>query len=269
MKFILTSFGDEVCVKSHHMNGFWKLGPHIHQFVEICCVMEGSVTLTVDKVKKTVKKGEFAVIHPFRLHQYRTSDDSKIWVGVISDRTIDSAVGQYTNNIWGEDFVFHGSDSLFNYVTSHLPPPSDEHMPIDLESPLMYNVIALYFAIMEEYVRNVPQTEIPRYGIALAKIYRYIEENFREDISIKDISTALGYSEKYISHSLSSVPNSNFRKILNQRRVTNAKANLLCSDKKIIDIAMEVGFKQERTFYRAFKEEVKMTPLAFRKKYKR
>lgn len=269
MKFILTNFGDGISIKSHHVQGLWKLGPHVHQFIEICCVMDGTLTLNVDKEQRTLKKGDFALIHPFRLHQYQTDENCRMWVGVISDQIIDSTGTQSHSHVWGEDFVFHGSDSLFDYVSDHLPPKSDEHMEIEPDSPIMYRIKAIFCAVMEEYTRKIAQTNVPSYSMALAAIYKYIEENFQNDISIKDISSALGYSEKYISHTLSSVPNSNFRKIINQRRIMNAKAKLRTSDKKIIDIAMMVGFKQERTFYRAFKEEVNMTPLEFRRKYKK
>ena len=269
MKFILTSFGDGCRMKSHHTAGVWRLGPHVHQFVELCCVMEGRVTLIVDKVKKVLGKGEIAVIHPFRIHQYIAEEDSKMWVGVISDQIIYSAGVSSLNNAWGEDFSFLASESLYNYVVDHLPPKNDEHVPVEPDSPLMYNLKALYCAVMEEFTRKVSQNGIPSYNTALALIYRYIEEHFREDITIKDISEALGYSEKYISHTLSSVPNSNFRKIINQRRVTNAKAHLLNSDRKIIDICTLVGFSQERTFYRAFRTETGMTPHEYRQRYKR
>lgn len=269
LKFILTNFGNGVSIKSHHTKGAWKLGPHVHQFIEICCVIDGTVTLMVDKVKKNVHKGDFAVIHPFRLHQYVAPEQSKMWVGVFSDQIIDGIGTPSANNVWGEDFIFRGSDSLFNYVTEHLPPESDEHMPVDFDSPLMYNVKAVYCAVMEEFATKIPQTSVPSYSMALASIYKYIEEHFKEDICIKDISDALGYSEKYISHTLAAVPNSNFRKILNQRRIANARYYLRNTDRKIIDIATLVGFKQERTFYRAFEKEVNMTPFEYRKKYRR
>ena len=268
MIFILNDFGDGVSIKSLHTNGAWKLGPHIHQFIEICCVTEGEVTLVVDKVKKKVHKGEFAVIHPFRLHQYVAPDDSKMWVGVFSDHAVDGIGTPSINNVWGEDFIFQASDSLYNYVTAHLPPKSDEHINVEMNSPLMYNIKAIYYSVMEEFTTKVPQTVIPSHSLALASIYRYIEEHFTEDITIKDISDALGYSEKYISHTLSAVPNSNFRKILNQRRIANARHYLRTTDRTVIDIATQVGFQQERTFYRAFKAEMNMTPYEFRKKYR-
>ena len=237
MKFILNSFGDSVSIKSHHVSGAWKLGPHIHQFIEICCVIDGTVTLVVDKNKKILHKGDFAVIHSFRLHQYIATDETQMWVGVFSDQIVDGLGTPSTNNIWGEDFVFTASNSLYSYVIDHLPPKNDEHMTIDQDSPLMYNAKAIYYGVMEEFVKKVPQTLIPSHSMALASIYKYIEEHFKEDIAIKNISDALGYSEKYISHTLSTIPNSNFRKILNQRRLANARYYLRSTDRKIIDIA--------------------------------
>ena len=268
LKVILTNFGEGFSIKSHHMKGFRKYGPHVHQFVEVCCVMEGTAIVIVDGVRKDLQRGDVAVIHPYRVHYIQSKADCTMWTGVFSDRIVNSFGIQAESNFWGEDFVFSCSESLLGYISEHLPPESDEHMAVEPSSSLRYNVGAIYYGIMEEFTKKVPQTKMPAYSTALARIYEYVERNFNENISIKDVSAALGYSPKYISHVLSNVPNSNFRKILNSRRITNAKWRLLNSNDKIIDIAMLVGFTQERTFYRAFKEETKMTPYAYRKRYK-
>lgn len=268
MKFILSNFGDSVSFKSHQVNGFLKNGPHMHQFLEIWCVAEGFANITLDGVKKTVKAGEIAILHPFRLHFIQTSEDCKIWNATFSDRIIDDVSANKSRYIWGEDFIFRASDTLIDYIFQHLPPESHEHTSIEPDSPIMLNLKAIYYAIMQEYMTKIPQTTVAHYNTALASIYKFIEENYREDISIADVSKALGYSEKYISLTVSQVPNSNFRKIINQRRVNYAKWALLNSNHKVIDIALECGFQQERTFYRTFKEITGHTPFNYRKIYK-
>ena len=121
---------------------------------------------------------------------------------------------------------------------------------------------------MEEYTRKVPASTKPNYTPALGRIYEYVEKHFKEDITINDVAQELGYSPKYISHTLALIPDSNFRKILNSRRIFNAKWWLLNSEKTVLEIALQAGYAQERTFYRAFKQETGITPCEFRKKYK-
>lgn len=268
MRVVLFHFGDDVCFKSYHIQGARRLGPHIHQFIQLCFVISGVANITVDGEERRLTAGDFAVIHPFRKHLIENSEDCVMWTGVLSDKLLNGFGSQITEYVWGEDFVFRGSNSLVEYVKNHLPPEHQVSMPMVQDPALLFNVRALLNAVMEEYTRKVPASTKPNYTSALGRIYEYIEKHFKEDITINDVAQALGYSPKYISHTLAWIPDSNFRKILNSRRVFNAKWWLLNSEKTVLEIALQAGYVQERTFYRAFKNETGMTPYEFRKKYK-
>lgn len=268
MRFILQFFGDDDCFRSNYMRGERTHGHHVHQFIQFCFVIEGVARVRVDGDERTLSAGEFAVIHPFRNHFIQSLDGCVMWNGIISDKLLNGLGHQTAEYVWGEDFVFRGSDSLVEYVKNHLPPERSASMPVEQGSALLYNARALFNAIMEEYTIKVPPSTKPNYTTALGRIYEYIEKHFREDITINDVAQALGYSPKYISHTLAWIPDSNFRKILNSRRIFNAKWWLLNSEKTVLEIALQAGYVQERTFYRAFKNETGMTPYEFRKKYK-
>ena len=268
MRVILSFFGDDVCFRSHHVLGAKKFGPHVHQFIQLCFVMDGVANVSVDGDKRILTAGEFAVIHPFRNHIIESLDNCVMWTGVISDKLLNGFGSQIAEYVWGEDFVFRGSESLVEYVKNHLPPERYISMPMGDDSAPVYNLRALFNAVMEEYTRKVPASTKPNYNSALGRIYEYVEKHFKEDITINDVAQGLGYSPKYISHTLALIPDSNFRKILNSRRIFNAKWWLLNSEKTVLEIALQAGYAQERTFYRAFKQETGMTPCEFRAKFK-
>jgi AraC-like DNA-binding protein len=269
MKVVLSCFGDDVRFISRYMLGAKKLNSHVHQFIQFCFVMDGVANVSVEGEKRILTAGDFAVIHPFREHIVESFEGCVMWTGVISDKMLNGFGSQLAEYVWGEDFVFRGSDSLVEYVKNHLPPEHYISSPIGEDAALLYNIHALFNAIMEEYANKIPVSAKPNYNSALGRIYEYVENHFKEDITINDVAQELGYSPKYISHMLSLIPNTNFRKMLNSRRVLNAKWWLLNSDKTVLEIALQAGFAQERTFYRAFKYETNMTPSEFCKKYKR
>ena len=55
---------------------------------------------------------------------------------------------------------------------------------------------------------------------------------------------------------------------LNNIRIEEAKMELMKTDKKIIDIAFEVGFESLRTFNKVFLDIVEESPSNFRKNLK-
>jgi transcriptional regulator GlxA family with amidase domain len=71
-----------------------------------------------------------------------------------------------------------------------------------------------------------------------------------------------------MSQCLSTLPDINFRFLLNSLRVDHAKMLLVTTELKIIDVALESGFSNERTMQRAFRDILGMTPAEYRARKK-
>ena len=97
----------------------------------------------------------------------------------------------------------------------------------------------------------------------LCEILLYISKHYREPIKLDTLSHALGYTKGHLSHILSAIPGFNFNALVNSLRIELAKRYLTESDRRSLDIALEVGFSCERSFHRVFKQLTGMTPREY------
>ncbi|MBQ8380806.1 MAG: helix-turn-helix domain-containing protein [Clostridia bacterium] len=260
----LDNFGSKSSLKSLFEEGVYSCVERIHQFPEIVLVMDGEVVITVDGVEEVARRGDMAVITPFRTHSFRTPEYCNIWIGVISGDLAGDFLGGDKIYSRGERAVFTPSHSLFEYVRSHLP--KEYGKPIVLEGDEAYrSVKALTYVVFEEYMRLVPNTLGKIENNALASTLLYISAHFTENISLESVAKALGYSPTHISHSISVIPGVNFRKLVNSLRVDRAKPMIIEGKLRMLDIALECGFSGERSFNRAFLDIAGVTPSEYRK----
>lgn len=100
------------------------------------------------------------------------------------------------------------------------------------------------------------------------EIVEYIYRKHTEDISLQSVSEHFQMSPKELNRILSYKVERNFNEFLNFVRVNHASELILETDKSILTIALEVGYKIEKTFSRNFLQLRGMTPGEFRKNVK-
>ena len=113
-------------------------------------------------------------------------------------------------------------------------------------------------------MKTVSKKSTPLSNNVVAKLFMYLNEHFCEDIDLETVSEHLGYNKTYLSRCINNIPGVNFRKLINSLRIDRAKTLLLTTDYTILNIAMECGFTNERTFQRVFIETVGKTPREYR-----
>ena len=89
-----------------------------------------------------------------------------------------------------------------------------------------------------------------------------------ETLSLNTLSRKLSIAPRYLSQITNDLLNKNFRDLLNNYRIEEAKEMLLKpgkNDRSILEIAFEVGFNSKEVFNRCFKKYTGMTPSEFKK----
>lgn len=94
----------------------------------------------------------------------------------------------------------------------------------------------------------------------------YIDHHYKEDISLKYLSSRFNYSTSYISKLFKTELGINYLEYLNRRRLQEAIFNLRDFNKTITDIAFEHGFKDQKSFTETFKNFFSYTPSEYRKR---
>lgn len=100
----------------------------------------------------------------------------------------------------------------------------------------------------------------------IAEGIKLIERNLKEPLQVFDIARKIGYSYFYFSRIFHAISGISTKEYIQKRRLTLAAEELINTDRKIIDIALEFQFSSHEAFSRAVKSMFGLTPLEMRKK---
>jgi two-component system, response regulator YesN len=103
-----------------------------------------------------------------------------------------------------------------------------------------------------------------QYYHRLQEIKRFIEEHYMEEISLKKAARIAGLEKKYFSTFFHRKVGVGFKHWLTHVRVARAMDLMKAEDYTISEVAYSAGFKDIRTFERAFKKCTKRTPRDFK-----
>lgn len=92
----------------------------------------------------------------------------------------------------------------------------------------------------------------------------FINCHYKEDISLQDVASVLGYSDVYFCKVFKQNFGKNFITYLNNFRIDRAKELLADPDINIKDVSTEAGYRDANYFTRVFKRIVGTTPSEYR-----
>lgn len=121
--------------------------------------------------------------------------------------------------------------------------------------------------ILEELIHDIVSGSEHREDIsnyAIKRAINYIRIHFAENISLEEIADRLDFTPEYLSALFNREVGINFSTFLRDFRISHAKRLLKGTDKKIYEIAQEVGYPDAKYFNRVFKENVGISPKEFR-----
>ncbi len=98
----------------------------------------------------------------------------------------------------------------------------------------------------------------------VVRIKQYLADNYKADISLDDIATAVDMNSSYISSSFKQATGQTIIEYLTDLRIEQAKKLLLGTKLKSYEIAALVGYNDHHYFHRIFKKRVGVSPNAFR-----
>ena len=98
----------------------------------------------------------------------------------------------------------------------------------------------------------------------IKKAITFIREHYMENISLDQLAERLEITPEYLSTLFNKEVGINFSIFLKRFRISQAKRLLKGTDKKIYEIASEVGYSDPKYFNRVFKEEIGISPGDYR-----
>ena len=156
-----------------------------------------------------------------------------------------------------ELFRLYSSDLLALGVSVNF---SNSHFA-DLEQEYLY-VKAAFIELISQIIKNRETT-----NPVVQKAIMFIKQNYNSDISLNDIAREVGVSGGYLSKLFHEQTGMTFVSYLKQIRLEKAKQLLRRPSAKISDIAVSVGYADEKYFCRTFRNTTGKTPTQYRKNF--
>lgn len=130
--------------------------------------------------------------------------------------------------------------------------------------------IGLIYQIMGELLSNysyiISKKQIKSENIhILESAIKFMNNNYKEDLRIEDISNNCNLSDSYFAHVFKTYMNETPMNYLNQVRVTHSLELLRNTDQITSLVAQNVGFTNVKSFNKSFKKQYGVTPYLYKK----
>ena len=252
----------------------WRYETHDHSAVEILLTLEGMVTYTIEDKIYQVRKGEILIVPPDTLHSLTMGEGSSRYLFLFESDAI-----MTMRDIKSMAMYFH--------KPFHLRDGSDAHVRIrELllrareayeKRELMWNtmcyscILRVYATLGQRYLSGIrPRTEDNLRNMdseVITAVMTYINNHYREELSLEDVARFAGFSRYYFSRSFKKQTGYSFKDYLCQKRLQVAVELLIGTDTAMKDIALQSGFGSVATFNRVFREKKGCTPTQYRAIY--
>ncbi|MBL1227770.1 AraC family transcriptional regulator [Enterococcus sp. BWB1-3] len=247
-----------------------RIEPHWHNEIELNYVKSGKIDyFQISDRIYSLEKGDFIVVNSEVPHSARIKYRKENVVLTIF------LVKSYMFSLLGRDSKFNlgksNSKKIATFFEDFIEVANNEQNLINKKMGL-YGYLNL---ILYEMYSKSKDTESAGDESLIQKkmmdkdikvIKEFIDSHYLEDISLDDLFSLSELSESKIRKEFKSVFGMTIYKYILFRRLNDAKFQLLETDLKIKDIAIQLGFYDAKSFIRNFKNYYKMTPQNFRKK---
>lgn len=128
-----------------------------------------------------------------------------------------------------------------------------------------YNeLVSVSVSLIELITKNMLTSIYSGRSQIVIKALQFINKNYKEKISLKDIETNLHVNSSYFSTLFKQEMGVTFTDYLNSLKIEHACSLLAGTNLSIIDVSLSTGFDDQSYFTKVFKKAKGMTPKAYR-----
>lgn len=122
-------------------------------------------------------------------------------------------------------------------------------------------------SLLGDIVNQMKKDRGSRSELIMQKCREYIEDNLHEDLGLEVVAQHFFYNASYFSILFKNHFSISFTDFLVKLRMQKARSLLLESDKRVADIAKQVGYKDIKYFNKVFKKTFLYSPEEFRRMF--
>lgn len=230
---------------------------HIHITMEIVLVTDGILNMTINNKEYAIPEGYGVFIPPLEPHTFHSKNANQCHVLMFSEEIVDY-FSKFTKEHLFDRHIFAVSHASMEMVNRILPNETNTVAWISANAviaPLCYDIVCG----CEIKERKIPFDE------NAYRILEYINENFRNDLTLDTVARAVGIHPVTVSKIFTKQTGTGFSYYLQYVRCTYAAKLIKVKNLTLSEIAYESGFGCIRSFNRAFLNVYGITPTEYKK----
>lgn len=259
----------EICQYIYHIGQYrynW------HKALEIFLVIKGTVELSCGGKTVLMEEDDFMVINSNVGHASLAKKENSIAMVIhLEPEYLKAYFGQM------KEWIFEGNTNSQNRycsqaleirgIMSDLMYHGEAVNPLEsLEYEQKLNrLLSLLFYLFEPKRQEITEClRTKKQQNLIEQILNYVEENYKERLSLHDLGKVCPYNSSYLSVYFKNHVGVNFYDYLTRIRVREATLELCSTESTVLEIAHNNGFPDVKAFNTAFKKTFGKSPMQYR-----
>lgn len=252
---------------------------HWHDEFELIYIDSGELSIKIDNINTTVKKGDIVLIRPGQLHGFKQVNDIPVDFNsllfnftTINGSSSDTCMVKYISPLAKGEYIcpsiIHPKEDGYSKLLKHFREMQETYtkkepfFEFELKSELymFFSVLFTKFITKEKVVtgRNIDPTS------NLKCIIEYINANYHKQITVKELAALIPLNEHYFMKYFKNNMGISCIEYLTEVRMNNAIRLLNDNALTIKMVGEKVGIPHASYFNRVFKSNFGMTPKEYR-----
>ncbi len=249
---------------------------HYHEDQQIFKVLEGTLTISINSIPHVLNKGDVAILPSNCVHAlYPLQSVAKFESLTFNLRELFDLsqfhyklVKQIVSHQIEVATIFHvDGDKKVTDIVADIIRTYRDGAPGCVLAVTGKILEMLAIAINNGYCTEYPKEDMNRnykYHLKSSIIYKFICDNFRREVTLEELASAVDLSEKYFCKFFKELTDLRPMEFVNMFRIEAAAIELVISDDSINEIASRCGFKDPCYFTKLFRRFKGSSPRDFR-----
>lgn len=242
----------------------------LHSEIELLYMLEGNMDICVEQKVSNLKTDDIFVVNANKRHEIRNPESPLIMRLLINYQMACEAFQNQNVMFWCDSC--NSQNEKYDELRRQLRRLLKHHVESE-DYATTFGFMADCYEILHQLTANfmVKSTDIQsheegdRYEERLNQINQYINSNYDQPISMKELSEKLFLSNGYLSRFFKKNYGMSFANYLTNVRVFHAADQLLYTDAPVTLVAYNCGFTSAAFFNKVFKKTYGVTPTEFRR----
>lgn len=238
-------------------------GLHWHDYFTLDLILDGRGIHYINGQQEELLPGMVQLIYPTDIHTIAPEEDMRL----ISIRFTEHALSeQLFNLIYGKEIrKLYPKAAVFNRIHACAEAMIEE---LDApENPFCKELVSLHFQEIILLVAREGGAQEKREKSAAEKILLYLNEHFRENLSLEQAAAYTNYSAPYFSAFFKKEVGKTYSQYLMERKIEYACTLLKNTDYSVTEVCFASGFGSISHFNACFKSKTGMSPMRYRHQY--